>query len=56
MQRKKRLSNEFISKLAELAGGAIQSDQFDNLIALIENEIKLHFFTRLFRSKPVKNY
>lgn len=45
MQRKKKLSNEFIGKLAELAGGALHSGQFDNLISLIETEIQNHFFT-----------
>lgn len=45
MQRNKKLSNEFISKLAGFAGGALHSEDFEKIISLIENEIKLHYFT-----------
>lgn len=45
MQRQKRLSVEFTRKLAEFTVGALSVQQFDKLIALIEQEIKLHYFT-----------
>lgn len=45
MQRNKRLSDDFIGKLAHLTAGALPSEQFDLLISLFEREIKAHYFT-----------
>ncbi|MFO7525857.1 MAG: hypothetical protein R6W68_10410 [Ignavibacteriaceae bacterium] len=54
MQRKKKLSSEFISKLAELAGGVLQSAQFDKIISLLDKEIKLHYFTASSESNLIR--
>lgn len=54
MQRRKKLSTEFISKLAELAGGVLQSEQFEKIISLLEKEIKLHYFTESSESNLIR--
>ena len=45
MQRLKKLSKDFIHKLTEFSGGALNSDEFEKIIQLIESEIKRHYFT-----------
>ncbi len=54
MQRKKRLSDEFIAKLASLTAGALPAEQFELLISLFEQEIKLHFFTSSSESNLIR--
>lgn len=45
MQRLKKLSKDFIHKLTDFSGGALDSDKFEKIIQLVESEIKLHYFT-----------
>lgn len=54
MQRKKRLSDEFIGKLAQLTAGALPSEQFDLLISLFEHEVTLHYFTNSSESNLIR--
>lgn len=54
MKRNKKLSNDFISKLAGLAGGALHSEDFEKIISLIEKEISMHYFTASSESNLIR--
>jgi glutamate-ammonia-ligase adenylyltransferase len=52
--RIKNLSDKFINKLAELSAGKISSSVFEDLIELIELELKNHYFTRTSESNLIR--
>lgn len=54
MQRKKKLSEDFIKMLAEFTGGALSPEQFDKIINIFEKEIKLHYFTSSSESNLIR--
>ena len=42
----RKLSEEFINKLAEISAGYLPSEDFNKLTALFQHEVSNHFFTR----------
>jgi len=44
--RLKKLSNDFVKKIAEISAGNLPSAVMEDLLKLIESEIENHFFTR----------
>ena len=43
--RFKKLSDDFVNKLADFAAGSLPSQDFEKLLKLFEQEIKKHYFT-----------
>ena len=46
INKDQKLSEEFLTKLIQIAGGYLPSETFDKLITLLQSEISNHYFSR----------